>query len=87
MHAFVPKIRFDADGKPNAPASGLPGEAANPKEGFSGKVEAFTTRITPETRIALERAAARKRPVDLNLKLKFRLRISLQKPPGARGPT
>src|SRR5262245_22199126 len=59
-----------------------PGGGRKPQGGLSGKVETFTTRITPETRIGLERAAATS-GWSISFEAEHRLRISLQKPPGA----
>ena len=58
-----------------------PGAGRKPRGDYSGKTDTFTTRITPDTRRALERAAAAKRR-SLSQEVEHRLRLSLHRPSG-----
>src|SRR5262245_48238431 len=58
-----------------------PGAGRKPRGDYSGKTDTFTTRITPQTRRALEQAAATSRR-SLSQEVEHRLRLSLNKPAG-----
>jgi hypothetical protein len=65
------------------PRKRAPGAGRKPKGEFAGKTETFTTRITPETRAALERGA-RKKGVSLSQHVEYLLRTALHKPSSAQ---
>src|SRR5215470_5538220 len=58
------------------------GGGRKPQGGLTGKVETFTTRITAETKFALEQAAAQSGR-SVSSEAEHRLRNSLHKPSGA----
>jgi hypothetical protein len=61
------------------PKKRAPGGGRKPKGEFAGKAATFTTRITNETRTALERGA-RKRGVSLSQHVEFLLKAAMHKP-------
>jgi len=58
-----------------------PGAGRKPRGDYSGKTDTFTTRITRDTRHALEQAATASRR-SLSQEVEHRLRLSLHKPAG-----